>query len=65
MFVGLYQRHGEKERTADDINSDPAVKMLLSYDPRPETRTRLWFDLRLIENEVNSQETGAVSRALE
>jgi hypothetical protein len=50
MFVGLYRRHGEKERTADEINSDPAVQKLLDYGIHPETRTRLWFDLRPVEN---------------
>jgi hypothetical protein len=50
IFIGLYQRHGEKERTAADINADPAMQILLSYDPRPEARPRLWFDLRLMQD---------------
>lgn len=50
MFIGLYRRRGEKKRVADDINSDPAIKILLNYDLRRETRARLWFDLRPVED---------------
>ena len=50
MFVGLYRRHGESQRTADAINADPAFQILVSYGRPPETMTRLWFDLRQVEN---------------
>jgi hypothetical protein len=40
----------ESLRTAEEINSDPAMQLLFKYDLPLETRTRLWFDLRLMEN---------------
>jgi hypothetical protein len=49
MFVGLYRRCGESQRTADALNTDPACQTLVSYGLSPETKTRLWFDLRPVE----------------
>jgi hypothetical protein len=50
VFVGLYRRHGQTKRTAHEINSDPAVQLLISRGLPYEAQTRLWFDLRLMEN---------------
>ena len=50
LFVGLYQRHGQKLRSPHQIRSEPTVRVLEKYGCRPETRPRLWFDLRLLED---------------
>ncbi len=50
LFVGLYQRHGQELRTADQIRSEPAVQELEAYGSGVETHERLWFDLRLRED---------------
>jgi hypothetical protein len=50
LFIGLYQRHGQELRTADQIRSEPSVQELESYGCSAETRSRLWFDLRLRED---------------
>ena len=50
LFIGLYQRHGQDLRTPDQIRSEPAVQVLESYGCGAETRSRLWFDLRLRED---------------
>jgi hypothetical protein len=50
LFVGLYQRHGQELRSPDEIRSEPSVQELESYGCAAETRSRLWFDLRLRED---------------
>lgn len=50
LFVGLYQRHGQELLTPDQIRSAESVRKLESYGCAPETRPRLWFDLRLRED---------------
>src|SRR5258708_6109363 len=47
LFIGLYQRHGQELRTPDQIRSEPSVQELEGYGHGAETRSRLWFDLRL------------------
>jgi len=46
LFVGLYQRHGQELRTAEQIRAVPEVQELESYGCPAETKARLWFDLR-------------------
>lgn len=50
LFIGLYQRHGQEPRTADQIRKEPAVQKLEGYGCGAETRERIWFDLRLRED---------------
>lgn len=48
LFVGLYQRRGEEERTPEGIRSIPEVQELLKYGLHIcERSPQLWFDLRL------------------
>lgn len=50
LFVGLYERHGQELRTPEQIRSEQSVQKLESYGCAPETRSRIWFDLRLRED---------------
>ena len=50
LFIGLYQRHGHEMRTPDQIRSEPAVQDLERHGGNVETKSRLWFDLRLRED---------------
>lgn len=49
LFIGLYERHGQELLSPDQIRSNPSVQELESYGCGAETKTRLWFDLRLRE----------------
>jgi hypothetical protein len=50
LFIGLYQRHGQKRKTPSQIRSEPAVQQLEMFGFPPEKVSRLWFDLRLRED---------------
>jgi hypothetical protein len=50
LFVGLYHRYGEELRTPEQIRAVPEVAKLESYGDGAETKSRLWFDLRLVDD---------------